>query len=94
MAFVQRIGLLLVVATFLTMIMPRTSTALPPDFFRPVRQQESPAKMAAAVPQMLKAICDYCAKVYGPVYGLGCLQDDGNTRRQCLARLLRDIQFK
>ena len=58
------------------------------------RQQESAVKMAAAVPPMLRAICDYCARVYGPVYGLGCLQDDGNTRRQCLARLLQDIQFK
>ena len=39
---VQRVGLLLVVATFLMMVVP-WSSALPPDFFRPVYVNHSPA---------------------------------------------------
>ena len=55
------------------------------------RQEAQAAKMPAVVPSM-RAVCDYCSEVYGPVYGVGCQRDDGNTRRQCLVTLLQDLQ--
>jgi len=45
----------------------------------------------AKVPAM-RALCDYCAEVFGAVYGVGCQRDDGNARRQCLLTLQQDLQ--
>jgi len=40
----------------------------------------------------MRALCDYCAEVFGAVYGVGCQRDDGNARRQCLLTLQQDLQ--
>lgn len=48
--------------------------------------------MAKATLPAVSAVCDYCAEVWGPVYGLGCQREDGQARRRCIHSLLQDLQ--